>query len=144
MQISVDTGGKIDRASPERPKSGEIASQLADEPAYRVVGKAMNKVERWASDDVINPGRFSDTRQVRFRLFRWPNENADGLLAILQYDFPDANPAMSCPSIGLLVHLVRNAADWEPRDKYLLETVHHYSILGIEMRILLVTAWMNW
>jgi hypothetical protein len=40
---------------------------------------------------------------------------------------------MSCPSIGLLVHLVRKAATWELRDEYLLETVHHHSIQGIEM-----------
>ena len=93
----------------------------------------MNKVETWASDDVINPGRFSSARQVRFKLFRWPTENTDGLLAVLQYDFAGANPAMSCPSIGLLVHLVRNAAGWVPRDEYLLETVHHHSIHRIEM-----------
>jgi hypothetical protein len=135
MEVSIDQGARIDNSSPEKPKPGEFASRdaLAHESVYRVVGKAMNKVETWASDDVINPGRLSNTRLVRFRLFRWPNENADGLLAVLQYDFAGANPAMSCPSIGLLVHLVRNAARWEPRDEYLLETVHHHSIRGIEM-----------
>jgi hypothetical protein len=135
MQVSVDPGKKIDDSS-LATKPGELSfpDALAGETVYRIVGKAMNKAERWASDDVINPGRFSNTREVRFKLFRWPNEGSDGLLAVLQYDFSGANPAMSCPSIGLLVHLVRNAANWELRDEYLLETVHHHSMQGIEMQ----------
>ncbi len=135
MEVSIDQGKRIDDSSPGKPKPGEIASRdaLANESVYRVVGKAMNKAEAWASDDASNPGRFSDTRRVRFRLFHWPNENGDGLLVVLQYDFRDASPAMSCPSIGLLVHLVRNAANWELRDEYLLETTHHHSLQGIEM-----------
>jgi hypothetical protein len=134
MEVSIGQGKRIDEAPPEKPKPGEIASHdaLADEPVYRVIGKTTNKAETWASEDII-AGRFSNTRQVRFRLFRWPNANADEFLAVLQYDFAGANPAMSCPSIGLLVHLVRNAANWELRDEYLLETVHHHSIQGIEM-----------
>jgi hypothetical protein len=135
MQVSVDPGRKTDDSWPEKPKPGEIVfpDALADELVYRVVGKAMNKAETWASGDVIRTEQFSNTRQVRFRLFRWPDEGADGLLVVLQYDFLDASPAMSCPSIGLLVHLVRNAANWVPHDQYLLETVHHHSIQTLEM-----------
>ena len=134
MDVSIDPGKKIDDSSLEKPKPGEIVSQdaLAGEPVYRVVGKATNKAEKWASEDIIT-GQFSNTRQVRFKLFGWPNGSADEFLAVLQYDFAGANPAMSCPSIGLLVHLVRNAANWELRDEYLLETVHHHSIQGIRM-----------
>lgn len=134
MEVSIDQGERIDDSSPEKPKPGEIVSQdaLAGEPVYLVIGKATNKAEKWASEDIIT-GRFSNTRQVRFRLFRWPNASADEFLAVLQYGFAGANPAMSCPSIGLLVHLVRNVANWELRDEYLLETVHHHSIRGVEM-----------
>ena len=135
MEVSIDQGRRIVESSPQKPAPGDLSSRdaLAHESVYRVVGKPMNKAEACASDDFINPGRLSNTRRVRFRLFHWPKENADGLLAVLQYDFAGANPAMSCPSIGLLVHLVSNAGGWEPRDKHLLETVHHHSIQGIEM-----------
>jgi hypothetical protein len=135
MEVSVDQGKRIDGSWPEKPKPREIVfpDALADEAVYRVVGKATNNAETWASDDVITPGKFSHTRQVRFRLFRWPGEMADGLLAVLQYDFAGANPAMSCPSIGLLVHLVGNGAGWRLRDEYLLETVHHHSLQRIEL-----------
>ena len=40
---------------------------------------------------------------------------------------------MSCPSIGLLVHLVRNAANWKLSNEYLLETVHHHSLQRIDL-----------
>jgi hypothetical protein len=134
MQVSVDPAKKIDDSSlATKPSELSFPDALAGEIVYRVVGKAMNKAESWASDDVINPGRFSNAREVRFKLFRWPNEGTDGLLAVLQYDFPGANPAMSCPSIGLLIHLARKAANWELRDEYLLETVHHHSMQGIKM-----------
>ncbi len=135
MQISVDPGKKIDDSSlATKPGELSFADALAGETVYRVVGKAMNKAERWASDDDINPGRFSNPRELRFKLFRRPKEASDGLLAVFQYDFPGANPAISCPSLGLLVHLVRTgAANWELRDEYLLETVHHHSMQRIEL-----------
>ena len=105
---------------------------LARDSVYSVLGKAMNKAEQWASGDVVT-GKLSTGRQVRFELFRWPNERDSGLLAILQYDFPSASPAMSCPSIGLLVHLFRDGAAWAAKDRYLLETVHHHSLQGIRL-----------
>src|ERR1700683_5500700 len=55
-----------------------------------------------------------------------------GLLAVLQYDFQGASPALSCPSIGILVHLIKNAT-WIVKDKYPLETVHHHSLQGVRL-----------
>ena len=134
MQVSVDRGKKIDNSWPKKPKPGEqfFPDALASETVYRVVGKATNEAETCASADIIS-GSFSNARQVRFRLFRWPNEDGAGLLAVLQYDLLGANPAMSCPSLGVLVHLVRNAASWKPRNEYLLQTVHHFSLQRIEL-----------
>jgi hypothetical protein len=40
---------------------------------------------------------------------------------------------MSCPSIGLPVHLVGNAGNWTPRHEYLLDTTHHFSLRRIEV-----------
>jgi hypothetical protein len=136
-QVSIDRGKRIDNSWPAKPEPGELSffapDTLKDETVYRVIGKARNQAETEASQDIVTR-RSSNTRQVRFRLFRWPNENAAGLLAVLQYDFSGANPAMSCPSLGLLVRLVRNSsAKWELRDEYLLETVHHSSLQRIEL-----------
>jgi hypothetical protein len=134
MQVAIAQGKKIDSSWPEKPSAGELyfPDALAGESVYTVVGKAMNKAENWASGDVVT-GRLSTGREVRLRLFRWPNESDAGLLAILQYKFPDASPPMSCPSLGLLVHLVRGAESWEVKGQYLLDTVHHYSLQGIRL-----------
>ncbi len=134
MGVSVDQGKRIDHTSPAKPEADRllIPDALKDEPVYRVIGKPQNEAEMDASAD-NDTGRRSDVRQVRFKLFRWPNESAAGLLAVLQYDFFGANPAMSCPSIGLLVRLVRNNATWELQDRYLLETMHHGSLQRIAL-----------
>jgi hypothetical protein len=134
MLVSLDRNRKIDDSWPEKPKAGELyfPDALAGESVYAVTGHAMNEAESEASKD-ISTGKVSNTRQLRFQLFRWPKENDTGLLAVLQYDFPGASPAMSCPSVGLLVHLKRNTADWAVEEQYLLETVHHHSLQGIRL-----------
>ena len=126
MQVSIDQGKRIDNSGPGWPDA------LAREAVYRVVGKATNEAERFASED-LPTDRFSETRQVRFQLFRWPTEDDAGFLVALQYDFLDVKPALGCPSIGLLVHVVKNAAGWTVHDKYLLETGHHSSLQRVEL-----------
>jgi hypothetical protein len=134
MSVSPDRGKRIDDSGPDKPNAGKLTfpDALAAESVYAVTGAAMNEAESWASENITS-GKFSNTRQLRFKLLRWPKENHKGLLAVLQYDFPGASPAMSCPSIGLLVHLVRNAAIWSVNERYLLETVHHHSLQGIRL-----------
>lgn len=134
MLVSPDRSKRIDDSWPEEPNAGGLyfPDALAGESVYAVTGSAINEAESEASKNIIT-GKFSNTRQLRFKLFRWPKENDAGLLAVLQYDFPDASPAMSCPSIGLLVHLIRNAEDWVVKEQYLLETVHHHSLQGIRL-----------
>lgn len=134
MLVSLDRSKRIDDSWPEKPNAGELyfPDALAGESVYAVTGHAMNEAESEASKDIIT-GKVSNTRQLRFQLFRWPKENDTGLLAVLQYDFPGASPAMSCPSVGLLVHLKRNTADWAVEEQYLLETVHHHSLQGIRL-----------
>lgn len=134
MLVSLDRSKRIDDSWPEKPNAGELyfPDALAGESVYAVTGHAMNEAESEASKDIIT-GKVSNTRQLRFQLFRWPKENDTGLLAVLQYDFPGASPAMSCPSVGLLVHLKKNTADWAVEERYLLETVHHHSLQGIRL-----------
>jgi hypothetical protein len=134
MPVALDQSKRIDDSWPEKPNAGELyfPDALAGESVYMVTGGALNEAESEASKN-INTGKFSKTRQLRFKLFRWPKENDIGLLAVLQYDFPDASPAMSCPSVGLLVHLKWDAADWGVKEQYLLETVHHHSLQGIRL-----------
>jgi hypothetical protein len=133
MQVFVEPGKRIDKSWPVKPKPGEIffPDALANETVYSVAGKARNEAEQCASENLVTQ-KFSNTRQVRFRLFRWPNENGGGLLAIFQYGFVGASPAGSCWSIGLLVHLVKNADNWRVRNQYLLNTQHHSSLQRVE------------
>jgi hypothetical protein len=134
MQVSVEPGKNIDKHWPVKQKPGEMffPDGLAKETVYRVIGEARNEAERCASENLVTQ-KLSSTRQVRFRLFRWPNENDGGLLAVVQYDFLGASPAGSCWSIGLLLHLVKNAENWVARDQYLLDTQHHSSLQRVEL-----------
>ena len=134
MHVSADQSRKLDDSRPAKPKPGEIVypDALANAAVYRIIGAAQNEAERCASEDAFTR-KTSSTRVVRFRLFRWPGEGEAGLLAVIQYSFLGVNPAMSCPSIGLLAHLVRNAEKWDARDEYLLDTTHHDSLQRIDV-----------
>jgi hypothetical protein len=131
----IDQGMKLDLGAPEKLGHREIQfpDAMAGEYFYQVIGKPMNRMESGVSEDIVNVEHVSNARQVRFKVFPWPVENAAGLLAVLQYDFPDAKPPQACPSIGLLVHLVRAKANWQVHDEFLLETVHHHSMQRVEM-----------
>jgi hypothetical protein len=133
-QVAIESGKRVKYARQEKPKAGELffPDAFVDEKVYSVTGGATNEAEMEASRDVVTQ-RYSNTRHVKIRLFRWPRENGAGLLAVLQYDFPGANPAMCCLSIGRLVHLVRDAEKWEVRSQYLLESAHHSSLQKCEL-----------
>jgi len=134
MHISLDRGKTINDSWPKKPKAGELffPDALAGENVYRVVGAAMNEAEREASENIVTE-RLSNIRRVRCRVFRWPKEGDTAMLAVLQYNFPGSRPAMSCPSIGALVHIVRNGLNWIVKEEYLLETVHHNSLQGVRL-----------
>jgi hypothetical protein len=132
MPISVVPGARIDDSWPEQPKRSELDSPdaLAKENVYRVIGKAANEAEKEASDQLITR-KPSSARAVRFQVFHWPN--SPGLLAVLQYKFEDAVPSMAFASIGLLVQLANVNGNWEVRDRYLLETRHHFTLQTIRV-----------
>ena len=134
MQISLLSGKRIDDSWPEQPRPRELDSPdaLAKENIYRVAGAATNEAEKEASAQLITriPSALS-TRLVRFQIFPWPGRT--GSLAVLQYRFEDALPSMACPSIGLLVHLENASGKLKVLDRYLLETMHHYTLQSIRM-----------
>ncbi|WP_321477698.1 hypothetical protein [uncultured Paludibaculum sp.] len=134
MRSAVLPGVRIDDSWSQNIRQGALTfpDALAAEAVYQVVGQARNEVERCASEDML-ASRFSVTRRVRFKLFGWPTSRPGALLAVLQYDFKGAKPAMSCPSVGLLVRLDRTAARWVLRQQYLLGPVHHSSLQSIQL-----------
>lgn len=133
-QIVPEQGMRINLSWPEKEKPGELffPDLFADETVYSVVGRPENEAESEAAEDVAN-GRISRTRAVRLRLFQWPNENDNGMLAVVQYNFLGVNPAMSSLSVGRLVHLTRSAGKWEVGEQYLLEPQHHHSLQRCEL-----------
>jgi len=132
MRISLAAGKRIDDSWPEIPRSRQLNAPdaMATEAVYRVTGNATNEAEKQAASQLVT-GKPSSTRLVRFVLFPWPDRT--GALAILQYNFEDAIPPMACPSIGLLVQLANVAGNWEVRDRYLLETTHHFSLQTVRL-----------
>lgn len=131
-QISVLEGKRIDDSWPEQPRPAELNAPdaLAKESVYRVIGRPTNEAEKQASAPTLS-GNPTTTRLVRFQIFHWPEST--GLLAVLQYKFEDAIPSLACPSLGLLVQLANVNGSWEVRDRYLLETMHHFSLKSIRM-----------
>jgi len=88
----------------------------------------------WLGQLVNGLGRQVTVVALPFELWQLTHSSLSiGLLAIVQYSFLGVNPATSCPSIGLLAHLVRNAEKWDARDEYLLETTHHDSLQRIDV-----------
>ena len=132
MQISLLDGKRINDSWPDQPRPTELdaSDALARENVYRVTGAAANEAEKQAASQLIT-GKSSTTRLIRFQIFPW--SNSKGLLAVLQYKFEDAVPSMACPSLGLLVQLANVNGTWEVRDRYLLETMHHFALKTVRM-----------
>ena len=128
MRISLVAGKHIDDSWPDLPKPRQLNAPdaMAGESVYRVTGGATNEAERQASTQLVT-GKSSITRLVRFQVFSWPDRAT--VLAVLQYNFEDAIPPMACPTIGLLVQLVNG----QVRDRYLLETTHHFSLQTVRL-----------
>lgn len=132
MQISLVPGKRINnsRSIKRSPYELDSPDALANATVYRVIGKPTNEAEKDASGQLTG-AKFSNTRLVRFQMFRWPQTTA--LLAVLQYDFEDSSPTMACPSIGLLVQLANVDGTWKVGEQHLLETLHHWSLQAIRM-----------
>lgn len=105
MQISMAPRKQIDESSSKKPGPYKLDSQdaLAKENVYRVVGKPTNQAEQCAAEDLQVSGKFSDTRLLRFELFRSPHNSE--FLTVLQYSFEGANPSGPCWSVGFLARL---------------------------------------
>ncbi len=133
MKVSREAGKSAHEVS-SKPDPERISrpDALAGEAVYRVEGRATNEAERCAAEDMVTQ-RFSEVRQVRTRVFRWPGRAATELLVVVQYAFEGASPGGFCWSLGLLAHVVQRAGVWERREQYLLETQHHDAIQRAEL-----------
>jgi hypothetical protein len=136
MAISRIPGKRIDDSWVLKPldKTGfDLPDAMADQPVYRVEGKPANRAEDCAASDVIETDRIGRTRLLRFQLFPAPGTSGTSLVAILQYRFSDANPPMSCPTLGIIVRLRQTSSGWQATHRHLLETTHHSSIQRVEL-----------
>jgi len=131
MEITADPSAPLRHATKQKAKGNplDFPDIFANDGVYTVIGEPSNRIEGCASDDIIT-FKVSTKRRVHLKLFRWPNEGEFGLLVLLQYDFAGANPAMSCPTLGLLAHLTRQDGQWHARDQFALNTVHHWTLAG--------------
>lgn len=131
MEITADSKPSPRMAAHRRTKGDplDFPDMFAKDAAYRVIGQPRNMIEGCASVDILTM-KVADTRRVHLKLLPWPKEGDSGLLAVLQYDFAGANPAMSCPTIGLLAHLVRQEGQWMARDQFAVDTTHHWTLAG--------------
>jgi hypothetical protein len=80
---------------------------------YEVIGLVAKEEEEPAIDIRRLPERWlSDKRHVSMQLYRWnPANNGEALLvAVMDYSFPDANPARCCRAVGKIL-LLPIAAD---------------------------------
>ena len=104
---------------------------FATEPIYQVNGAAANEIEQCASEDLLREHTTS-SREVRLRLFQWPDTRAD-LLAVVQYQFIGARTSNACPTIGLLAHLSRHRTVWNAVERKLVDPDHHWSFAGVQL-----------
>jgi len=102
----------------------DFPDALKNENTYHVVGEAITDTEHCASED-ISAGTFSKTREVRFQLFRLSQSE---YVAVTQYGFSKASPAMSCLSIGAVSLLRSKGTSWHEHGYFEFDTTHHNRI----------------
>ena len=134
--ISLAVGRSIDDSWGPTGHSKEFLfpDALATEKVYQVAGPASGQAEECAASDVTHDSPFSQIREVRFQVFRWPGAADSGsLLAVSQYAFRGANPPGSCPSIARVSRVMYVRGKWRGSVGLDLGTTHHTSIQTIKL-----------
>jgi hypothetical protein len=103
----------------------DFPDALAAEPIYQLNGPPLDETERCAAAG-------TSSRELRLQTYPWPRTRND-LIAVTQYRFIAATPALSCASVPLLAHLTRRGLQWEVVERRLLPTTHHAAIAGIQL-----------
>jgi hypothetical protein len=87
-----------------KPLWDSMHDALENELEYEVVGPVEKAVEQYDMTR-LREGGLSERRRVRLLLYRLRSTNGDqsNLLAVLNYSFPEANPARCCRAIGKLL-----------------------------------------
>jgi len=113
--ISVSPN-RIQRKPAQEPSQLDALAEsfkdaLKQEQEYDIVGAVTKEEAEGPAADILT-GRLSDSRRVRIMLFRWQSRSGDHtvLVAIVNYSFPQANPARCCTAAGKVM-LLSTAGD---------------------------------
>jgi hypothetical protein len=130
-------GKVIDRSFviPGKRNVPDFPDALKGELVYVVRGPAMNKSESCAAEDLSEQHPPSNDRELRFMLYRISvRPRRDVFVAVAQYQFIAASPAMSCSSIARFVLLRKDGTNWLSADEVDPDTTHHNGIQSLEFR----------
>jgi hypothetical protein len=103
---------------------------FASEKVYRVVGPPQDDDERCAAQDLA-ASSLTSAREVRFRIYSWPASSRGDLVAVVQYRFSDAKPAVACPSIARLLRLSPSRGHWQILERKTLDTAQHQQLESV-------------
>ena len=135
MEIALVPGRSIDSSGTLRDQHHdlEFPDALEGEKVYRVTGPPLDKAEECLASDVLNAvAKPSAVRELRFRVFPLTLQETD-LLAVLQYDFLDANPPGSCTSVARLFYVTQSSGRLQVRAAHTFDTTHHVGIQRIRL-----------
>lgn len=128
MQIVAENRAPVPKQ--RRQDLLDFPDAMAGQIVYRVTGAASGSAENCASEDAATL-RHSQVRKVQIVAYRWPKQ--PGVLAVLQYQFPDISPAGACWSVARMVRIS------EEVPRRVLETreiavQHHSDFSRIELK----------
>jgi len=105
---------------------------LAAQPVYRVKAPATGGIEQCLASDAINIGHLGKTREVRVKILPYPKRSQD-VLAIVQYQFSDANPPGACTALSRMFRLSPGRSGLSVTAAYDFDTTHHNSLQLIQI-----------
>ncbi len=131
MSITAVPGKHIDdsRRWPAGKVELDFPDALKRKIVYRITGAPTTENETCASDDIIKQNQ-SAVREVRAKIY---NVSPARFVAVAQYKFVDANPAMACPSIARITLVEDKAGVFTASSKFEPDTLHHWGLHRIEM-----------
>jgi hypothetical protein len=131
MSITATPGKRIDdsRRWPAGRVELDFPDALKREVVYRITGAPTTENETCAADDIIKQNQ-SAVREVRAKIY---DLSPSRFVAVAQYKFVDANPAMACPSIARITLVEDKAGVFTASSKFEPDTLHHWGLQRIQM-----------
>jgi hypothetical protein len=107
----------------------DFPDALKGEMVYQITGAPASDNERCASEDVLQEHARSSVREARFKAYKVAETD---FVAVAQYKFVGANPAMACPSIARIVRVGSQNGVLKVSSEFDPDTTHHWSVQRIE------------